>query len=265
MDKGRYAPGHIRAAPTPKKGGRLKGIIFVAALLAAGVVLVIVHHLFNQHLDKKSLDAAINELPPFLRNQAYVNFIGTTIAHCVRIAFSMAIGVTFGQYFWSVLRSKSHTIAQIDALVNCGQSPFSFSGLRAMTTSFSLFLISLIAAATAIIVVLSPGALTVHTNVHRSTPCSVPSVPQNVMSADHVMDFTYWPIDSVMMDILTSNTYMVPFQGDLAAVCSGGLVCSYNLTLIGPAAQCIDTTDQTNWTSAPINVSSSTGSSDWFS
>ncbi len=46
---------------------------------------------------------------------------------------------------------------QIDALVRCGQSPFNPSVLRAATASFLVFLISCIASAMALVVIIAPG------------------------------------------------------------------------------------------------------------
>ncbi len=123
----------------------------MVALLLGGAGLMLAHHFFYAYLNEKSIDSAAAELPSLLQNQNNVNFIGTTIAHGARIALSMTIGGTFAQLFWETLRSQSHTIGQIDALVNCGQSLFRLSALRAATTSFALFTISLIASATALV------------------------------------------------------------------------------------------------------------------
>ncbi len=131
----------------------------MVALLLVGASLMTAHHFFYAYLNEKSLDPTAAELPPVLQNQNNINFVGTTIAHGARIMLSMAIGMTFAQRFWETLRSRSHTIGQIDALVNCGQSPFRPSTLRAAKTSIGLFSISLIASATALVVVLSPGFL----------------------------------------------------------------------------------------------------------
>ncbi|KLO14350.1 hypothetical protein SCHPADRAFT_320048 [Schizopora paradoxa] len=256
-EKGRYAPVTPRSMPeAPQKSGRFSGLLLMVALLILGTLLMVAHHLFYKHLNLKSIDADADELPTVLQSQGNVNFIGTTIAHGARIALAMAIGVAFAQLFWEVLRSGSHSIAQIDALVSVGQSPYQPSAFRAVRTSFSLFLISVIASATALVVVLSPGALTVSPDFERTRACTVPSIPQDVMKPDYVFDVddAQYPFDSVFVDLLSTNSYFTPFAGDRNAICGGnGLSCSYNLSFLGAAVDCVDVTSQTNFTNGPFD------------
>lgn len=236
-------------------------MVHISVLLVLGLCFMLAHHFFYAHLNEKSIDSETNELPPFLQDQNNANFIGTAIAHGARIAFAMAIGLTFAQLFWEVLRSRSHAIAQIDALVNCGQSPYQPSALRAATTSVALFVISVIAAATSLVVVLSPGALTVSSGFERTSPCTVPSIPSAVMSSDHIFDAKDggFPTESLMMALLSSNSYIPPYQGNRAAICGNNPSCSYNLTFFGPALDCIDITNQTNFTGSNFDSQPSHG------
>ncbi|KLO09583.1 hypothetical protein SCHPADRAFT_943515 [Schizopora paradoxa] len=252
-ERGEYAT--VSSQPLQQKNaktGRVIGLAYVVGLLVLSVGFLLAHHFFYAYLNEKSIDPDAHELSGFLQNQSNVNFVATAIAHAARIALSMAIGVTFAQLFWEVLRSRSHSIAQIDALVKCGQSPSAF---RAATSSFPLFVISLIASATALVVVLSPGALTVDSNFERTTSCTVPSVPQEVMTSDYKFDANsgVFPLDSFMLDILTSNSYLPPFQPSSSACDSSSGTgtsgsCAYNLTFFGPAMGCVDTTNVTTFT-----------------
>ncbi len=203
---------------------------------------MLVHHFFFSFLNGKSIDSTTRELSPVLRDQSNVNFIGTTIAHGARAVLSMAVGITFAQLFWETLRSRTCTIRQIDALVKCGQSPFHPSALQATSVSFFLFLVSCIASAMAFIVIVAPGSLTVSSDFQRSEPCTVPTVPD-------VMESRYEPNDQLaasVTGILTSNTYLPPFR---AITCgSGASACSYNISFVGPAFDCIDVSNQTNFT-----------------
>ncbi len=201
-----------------------------------------VHHFFFSYLNEKSVDPDAAELPSIFRDQNTVAFIGTTIAHGARAVLSMAVGITFAQLFWETLRSRSFTVRQIDALVRCGQSPFNPSALRAATASFLVFLISCIASAMALVVIITPGSLTISSDSRRSKLCTVPTVPD-------LMGLVYPWSDSLLQsteNILASGTYLPPFR---AVTCdSGSSSCSYNVSFIGPAFDCIDVSNQTNFT-----------------
>ncbi|KLO07371.1 hypothetical protein SCHPADRAFT_652102 [Schizopora paradoxa] len=254
--RGKYSP--VTGASSGLKhrslpSQRLVQLLPLAALLVGGAILMVVHHVFYSHLNEMSINETAAELPSFLRNQRNVNFIGTAIAHGARILLSAAIGVTFTQLFWQTLRSRSHSIAQIDALVSCGQSPFHPSAFRAATASFALFLISLIASTTALIVVLSPGSLTISTNFQRTKPCTVPTVPPEVMTPNFDFQDDSFGIalaqQAVMASIPTSNSYLPPFRNGSASTCGEDTsACTYDLSFVGPALDCVDVTDQTNFT-----------------
>ncbi len=225
----------------------------IVALLLIGASLMLAHHFFYAYLNEKSIGSAAAELPSLLQNQNNINFIGTTIAHGARIVLSMAIGATFAQLFWETLRAQSHTVRQIDALANCGQSPFHPSSLRAATTSLALFILSFIASATALIVILTPGSLTVSSDFQRSWPCTVPSVPQNVTKSDYspsndAVQASDWSKSATASRILSSNSYVPPFQTNQVITCGNAISCSYNVSFVGLALDCVDITNQTDFT-----------------
>lgn len=209
---------------------------------------MLIHHLFYVHLNEKRIDPGATELTTFLTNQKNVNFIGTTIAHGARIMFASAIGTAFTQMFWETLRSKIYSVAQIDALVNCGQSPFHPSAFRAATASFALYAVAVASSATALVVVLSPGALT---NSQRERPCIVPTVPHQVTASSYSFANTYKPSTYAFIDsMLSIGEYFPPFQDDLTNTCGNGFSsCSYNISFVGPALDCIDITNKTDFTS----------------
>ncbi|KLO04950.1 hypothetical protein SCHPADRAFT_947313 [Schizopora paradoxa] len=137
-------------------------------------------------------------------------------------------------------------------LVVCGQSPFHPSALRAAAISCTLFTTSLAASATALLVVLSPGSLTISTNFRRATPCIIPSVPDEPMSLSYNFSSNIADrnglLDSAVQSIVSADTYLPPFQENLNSTCGKGTVsCSYSTTFVGPALKCNDITNQTNF------------------
>jgi len=205
--------------------------------------LMLAHHFFYAYLNEKSIDSTAAELPPRLQNQNNVNFIGTTIGYGGRIVLSMVVG-TFAQFFWEVLRARNHTIGQIVALVNCDHSPFRPSALRAAAASLSLFLLSFIASAMALVVIFTPGSLTVTSNFLRTRSCMVPTVPTiNQPIFEDIGD----KLEDSTMGIYSSGSFMPPYQVDPAVACGKGAVsCSYNVSFVGAAFDCVDVTNTTD-------------------
>ncbi|KLO14355.1 hypothetical protein SCHPADRAFT_320203 [Schizopora paradoxa] len=217
----------------------------IISLLLLGQILMIVHHVFYAHLNGKITDDAAGELPVFLRDQNNVNFLGTTVAHGARIVLSMAVGAALAQLLWETLCSRSHTLQQIDAIIKCGDSPFHLSSLRAATTSFPIFLVSFIASSMALLVIITPGSLTISLDYQRTKPCSVPTVPSGVM--DSLFEDSNQNLEISTLSILTSKSYYPPFQVDRDMACGvGASTCTYNVSFVAPALDCIDITNQTD-------------------
>ncbi|KLO12652.1 hypothetical protein SCHPADRAFT_941027 [Schizopora paradoxa] len=243
--RGRYAS--VAPRPSARKDGRLRGIVYTMILLLSSLALVLGHHFFYRYLDGKSIDPDAAELPTFLQKQNNVKRIGTAIAHGSRILLSTAIGVTFVQHFWETLRSRSLAISQIDALIHSGRSPFNQTALQAAKTSFTLFSISIVASLTALSVVLTPGSLTVSTEVERQTRCLVPSVPQDITSSNLS---AYDSTTAALGGMISSNSYLPPFRMNEVVNCGrGASSCSYNVSFVGPAVDCKDITDETDFSS----------------
>ncbi|KLO16640.1 hypothetical protein SCHPADRAFT_937672 [Schizopora paradoxa] len=219
------------------------------AYLLGGAIIMIIHHVFYTHLNEKRIDPGATDLPTFLMAQRNVDFIGNTIAHGARLMFALAIRATFAQILWETLRSRSHSVAQIDAFVRCGQSPFHFSAFRAARASFVLYAASIAASAMALVVVLSPGSLTVSTDFQQNRPCTVPAVPQTVMENNYSTNYNSMETGAFVTTALLSSTYLPPFQ-DLLSTCGAGFSsCHYNVSFPGFAFDCIDITNTTNFTS----------------
>ncbi|KLO07367.1 hypothetical protein SCHPADRAFT_945335 [Schizopora paradoxa] len=220
------------------------------AFLLGATTLMVIHHIFYMHLNKKRIDPGSTDLPALLTNQKAVNFIGTTIAHGARILFAMTIGVSFTQMFWETLRSQTNTIAQVDALHRCGQSPFSLSAHQAARVSFKLYTTALAASATSLVVVLSPGSLTISPDFQQKN-CVVPTVPESVATLQLAPDLVGTiTMASFITNAVLSNSYIPPLQVDLISTCGIGFsTCSYNVSFYGPALDCMDVTNKTNFTS----------------
>ncbi|KLO12658.1 hypothetical protein SCHPADRAFT_941032 [Schizopora paradoxa] len=232
--------------PTPQsKRTRFVGVGYIIALVLIGMGLMLAHHFFYAYLNEKPINSGSIGLPPFLKNQNNASFIGTAIAHGARIAFSMAIGVTFAQLFWDTLRKRAHTIEQIDALVRCGKSPFNPSALQAATASFAIFLTSFIATAMALVVIITPGSLTIASDVSSTRSCEVQTLPTAVDSNCSSIGIT---LGAASLNVLASNTYMSPLLLDRDTACGAGAsTCSYNVSFHGPAFDCVDITNQTDF------------------
>ncbi len=246
--KGKYVPASVTECQhgsqcCSSKNRSLVRLRLMIALLVVGASLILFHHVFYSHLNHKSISAAAAELPTFLRNQSNVNFIGTLIAHGTRIVLSIAIAATFAQLFWETFRTRSLTIRQIDALVKCSYSPFHLSAFRAASASLSLFFVSFVASAMAFIVIVTPGSLIVSPDFQRRRPCTVPSVPQDILEFHNVPDRPL--LFDISMKALTSSSYISPFR---AITCGEGASgCSYNLSFVGSALDCVDRTNETDF------------------
>lgn len=110
--KGKYAPVTENQSGLQRRSSKNCSLVqlrLMISLLVVGASLMLFHHVFYSHLNQKSINDAAAELPKFLRNQNIVNFVGTLIAHGVRIVLSIAIAVTFAQLFWKKTpNSKIH-------------------------------------------------------------------------------------------------------------------------------------------------------------
>ncbi|KLO10613.1 hypothetical protein SCHPADRAFT_507752 [Schizopora paradoxa] len=224
----------------------------VVGLLIGAAILMVLQHFFSTYLNEKRIDPGSKELSSPFQNQKHVNTIRTTIAHGIRILLSMAIGLTYAQMIWETLRTRSYSLSQIDALVKCGRSSLNPSVLKAATASFTLIAISFAASATALVVILSPGSLTVNTEFQRETSCTVPTVPSKVTTSDYKVQSTNPGSGALQMSILTSvagsYTYLPPFQANSSNTCGDETTCLYNVTFTGPGLNYVDITDETNFT-----------------
>ncbi|KLO14361.1 hypothetical protein SCHPADRAFT_320659 [Schizopora paradoxa] len=223
------------------KGRKFLHIIPTVALLLAGTALMLTHHFFYAYLDSKIIDPTASELPSILRDQRTPNIIGTIIAHGACAVFSMIVNSTFAQLFWEKLKTRSYSLQQIDALVKSGRGPFHSSMSRTMATAPSLLFVSLLAASMSLVVVFSPGSLTVDPASQHLGPCLVPTAT-NLNSYDN-LDMGFGP-----QDILSTGTYIPPWRGDFCA--KGASSCSYNISFAGAVLRCLDVTNQTDFASS---------------
>ncbi|KLO07370.1 hypothetical protein SCHPADRAFT_945338 [Schizopora paradoxa] len=239
-------------------------MVSMLAFLASGAGLAVAHHLFFAYLNEKCIDPGTTELPSILTSQRNVNIIGASIAHGTRILLAMAIGITSTQVFWETLRSRGHSVTQIDVLACCGQSPFLPRSFQAAKASLLLYVISLATSALALVVVLSMGSLTIATGFQQKRNCVVPTVPYNVTVPTYSMpldDSSLDPAGFILQNVLVSNTYIPPFQNGLASICGSHYPsCSYNLSFAGPMVDCVDITNKSDLSSflannTPLNQS----------
>lgn len=197
-----------------------------------GILMIIVHHCLYAFLDGKALlDPAPegSRISRVLRDQAFVASLGNFIANFVKVFFKVVLSIAFIQVFWLRLRTKALTLRQIDAISNCRNSIVSPTIHVAMSAALPVFVVAMFMTGLAAITIYTPSALTVSPSFSKSKECTATSI-QSIMDASY--NDIKWPAYRVLM----SGSYLPPFNP-----CGSGIACQYNVTLVAPAFDCIDT------------------------
>ncbi len=114
----------------------------------------------------------------------------------------------------------------------------------------------------ALIVIITPGSLTVSSDVQRAELCTVPTVPDGMDSTCYLIPPTNSSTDSTCIfpgpdqndmsitTVLISNTYIAPFQ--TSACGTGASACNYVVSFDAPAFGCTDVTNQTDFSDSRL-------------
>lgn len=118
------------------------------------------HHLFYDHLDGTEVEPDfVIDARLRLTKQALIGQAGNTIATVASIAFGAAIGIAFVQVLWASLGQKSHSIREIQAIMECRTRPYSPGAWNAWGVSRKLTLLAVFGSLMALITIFAPSSL----------------------------------------------------------------------------------------------------------
>jgi len=201
------------------------------ALILAGLICMILQHQYYHYLDGKTptLSLRHSNSSAWLRNQTVVSDVGLALAFIAQTLFVAAISISSSQIFWRSLRSRGHTVSQIDALMKAQVNPFTPSSFRAAQASFSVLLLALVATAMSAVSIFAPGAIKVSFNRDFSTECSVKTLRNlTSLTTDNSSDYS-----TPMGTVLSTGTFIPPL----------------NPCELGSGIQCSDFAAFANWVS----------------
>ncbi len=104
------------------------------------------------------------EFVSVIRDQSVVSDMGLAFAYIAQTVFVAAITTSSSQLLWRSLRSRGHSVFQIDMLMKAHVNPFTPSSFRAARVSFSVLLFALLATAMSAVSIFAPGSIKVSFN-----------------------------------------------------------------------------------------------------
>ncbi|KLO06874.1 hypothetical protein SCHPADRAFT_675429 [Schizopora paradoxa] len=208
------------------------------SLILAGLCFMLLHHQYYRYLDGKNPTQSLRHASSstLFGNQRVVSSAGLALAYIAQMLFVTAIAIASSQIFWRNLRSRGHSISQIDALMKTRLNPFTFSAFPAAKASIAIPLLALLGVAMSLLSIFAPGAISVSFDYTRSGACTVQSLGNltSLLTDSDASDYTT-PIGTV----LSTGTFIPPLNP-----CDGsdGMQCSYDLQFVGPGYSCEDVT-----------------------
>ncbi len=215
-------------------------------LLVLGAAFMVAHDRFYVALRKHSLSADLDKDDL----QKAANIVGNVFAYSANFLLSAAIGLVFMQVFWMRMRSKEHTIAEIDAAMSSRTSPFGLGSLRAWRSMFLLTLIPALGVANVQIILLASGSMRV---AFATTPSECRMLTVNLTNANlgvvapdaGGVNLTYQnpeaQVKGYVTQIVMFNDALIPRILD-----SDFNVQSYPLRFDAPGLNCTDVTSSVN-------------------
>ncbi len=174
--------------------------------------------------------------------------IGLALAYIAQTLFVTAITISSSQVFWCRLRSREHTVSEIDALMKAQVNPFTPLSFRAAKASFGVLLLALLSTAMSAVSVFAPNSINYSVDKQTSEECLVPSLRNlTSLTTDNSSDYST-PIGTV----LSLGTYIPPTISNLLYGFS-----VYDLEFVGPGYDCKDVTASSDyaafadWTPGP--------------
>jgi len=162
---------------------------------------------------------------------------------------SAVVGMAFIQIFWKRMRSRVHTIAEIDSAMNCAAHPFSPSARKSWTSMFWLSAIPALGFANMQIVLFASGSIqaeqalvadncTVFTvDLSNSSLVGTGAVTTNSSSIQQQQNFNFTNPKAQVQGFVTQ---VIMFDEVLPPYIVSIDVDSYNVTFNAPALKCFD-------------------------
>ncbi len=176
----------------------------------------------------------------WLRNQSVVSDIGLALSYAAQTFFIATIAMSSSQIFWCSLRSRVHTVSQIDALMKAQVNPFTPSSFRAAHASFSVLLMALLATAMSAVSIFAPGAVKVSFNRELSKECTI----QTLRDLTSITTYNSSDYSAPIGAVLSVGTFIPPLN---PCDSDDGIQCSYDLEFVGPGYNCQDVTASSDY------------------
>ncbi|KLO14740.1 hypothetical protein SCHPADRAFT_939289 [Schizopora paradoxa] len=219
-------------------------ISMVVLLLLSGLLMGL-HDFLYVYLRKHSLNSDIGFLKDDMQDTA--SHVGNLFAGIANLLLGAAIGMVFVQVFWMRVRSKAHTLAEIDSAMNLRSNPFAFRAWRSM---FLLALIPLLTLSNVHIIVFGSSSMKID---FASVPSECRVLTVNLTNAD----FGVVSQDTTDSSLTYSNpqasirgyvTQVIMFNEALEPLVfeSESDIQSYALQFNAPSLKCTDITSSVN-------------------
>lgn len=228
-----------------------------------GATAMLCHHLFYDHLDGTEVEPDyIIDARLRLTKQALIGQAGNTIATIASIAFGAAIGIAFVQVLWSSLGQKSHSIREIQAIMECRTRPYSPGAWHAWGISRKLTLLAVFGSLMTLITIFAPSSLRTIQDFTDPEACTVSRVDLTGEGYDKlynstdddgqtsISDTTSQELRKLVARNLMGGAYLPPPNPLNTS-------CTYSLEFNAPAMNCSDTTSDFDFTYMVQNSTSS--------
>ncbi|KAK3331690.1 hypothetical protein B0T19DRAFT_472732 [Cercophora scortea] len=211
---------------------RVPALMFGA--LVAGIGCAAGHHCINSYWDGRPV--------PDESTQRWINRLGTAFAFLVKTALSLASGYAYIQYFWLVVRKRPFRLEGLDSLTSVLHD---LSAMLQVGLWISVPGLTLIAIGTwllPLVAVITPGTLTVSTQIVTSSMATTPpqldldgtryAVTVGTVTNVPVFDIQ-GPTSELMRTTISSASQQAIMYIEPPAVNS-----TYQLNFFGPSLQC---------------------------
>lgn len=158
--------------------------VSIVLLLLLGIMGATAHHGFYRQLHGKIVGDE--------DQQRRVIWIGTSMGFLAKMSFTAVLAISRTQWVWATLRKKSMALGGIDALFGVSLDPTFFANVNMLRHAKFATVMAIIMWMFPLTVLLSPGAVSVHTIPQTST------VPYTVRSIQFQFDPN--PTASLLID-----------------------------------------------------------------
>ncbi|KAI9644752.1 hypothetical protein NHQ30_006779 [Ciborinia camelliae] len=216
-------------------------IIWMVTWILLGLSVALGHHFAYQRLDRK---------PPSVFSQTWAHSLGSVAAFLVKTSFTITVLLALQEVLWFSFRKKAIKISLLDKLFTLSSNPFSFVPSAFVNAPLAT-LLAAFAWTIPISAILSPGSLVVgqlvtfnHSICHVPTfAADSPNISFYQMTTELTNSTIQGPnpgIQKLASQIFAQGTILPP-------VSPCGANCSYKQAFYGPALQCSDVSNNTNF------------------